>query len=281
MPKQWTALACLLSVTALVGCDQGMHAQTARAIDSVAAIDQDNMAELMLASAEPREAVTWFQQAAQTNPERISLQRGLARSLARSGRAAEAVPVWERVIAHPEATLDDRVELADAHIRNGDWDAAEAALNAIPPTHETFQRYRLEAMVADSRRQWARADSFYEIAVGLTARPASVLNNWGFSKLTRGDPRGAERLFAEALRHDANMFTAKNNLALARAGQRRYELPLIEMTQIRTGANCCTRWRWPRCVRATSPPGAACCKRRIATHPQHFEAAAVALRALQ
>jgi len=280
MAKQWTALACLLSVTALAGCDQGMHAQTARAIESVAAIDQDNMAELMLASAEPREAVTWFQQATQANPDRITLQRGLARSLARSGRAAEAVPAWERVIAHPQGTLDDRVELADTHIRNGDWNAAEAALNAIPPTHETYQRYRLEAMVADSRRQWDRADSFYEIAAGLTARPAGVLNNWGFSKLTRGDARGAERLFAEALRHDPNLFTAKNNLVLARAGQRRYELPVMEMTQAER-AELLHTMALVAIRQGDVAVGRGLLQDALATHPQHFEAAAVALRALQ
>ena len=51
-----------------------------------------------------------------------------------------------------------------------------------PPTHETYDRYRLEAIVADSNKEWKRADSFYEIAAGLTTTPASVLNNWGFSK---------------------------------------------------------------------------------------------------
>ena len=48
---------------------------------------------------------------------------------------------------------------------------ARAALDAIPPTHETFERYRLEAMVADANEDWARADSFYETAVGQLPRP--------------------------------------------------------------------------------------------------------------
>ncbi len=50
-------------------------------------------------------------------------------------------------------------------------------------------------MVADSKKNWKKADSFYEIAAGLTTKPAGVLNNWGFSKLTRGDYAGAEKLF--------------------------------------------------------------------------------------
>ena len=93
----------------------------------------------------------------------------------------------DTVVAHAESTGSDSVDLADAYIRNNDWDQAATTLNTIPPTYETFKRYRLEAMVADSRQQWDKADSFYETAVGLTTRPASVYNNWGYSKLTRGD----------------------------------------------------------------------------------------------
>ena len=271
------SLVCVAALTA--GCTAGRHAQTARAIDSVAAIDQQNMAELMLATADPQEAVQYFTQAAEANPDRILMQRGLARSLSRAGRPEEALPVWQRVIAHPEATFEDRVELADAHIRAGQWDQAQAVLNAIPPTHETFHRYRLEAMVADTRRQWDRADHFYEIAAGLTPRPAGVLNNWGFSRLTRGDHRGAERLFLEALSHDPSLFTAKNNLALARAGQRRYELPLIEMTQIER-AQLLHTMALAAVRQGDVATGRSLLQDAIATHPQHFEAAVTALRAL-
>jgi Flp pilus assembly protein TadD len=105
----------------------------------------------------------------------------------RAGRAAEALPLWAEIVADPRSTSEDRMKYADALIRNGDWDAAEAQLDLIPPTLESFERYRLEAMVADSNREWDRAESFYETAVGLTTRPAGVLNNWGFSRLTRGD----------------------------------------------------------------------------------------------
>ena len=57
-------------------------------------------------------------------------------------------------------------------------------------------------MVADSNQDWKKADSFYEIAVGLTTQPAGVMNNWGYSKLTRGDYADAERLFSDAIRQD-------------------------------------------------------------------------------
>ena len=280
MRKVWLAPVCLVGLVALTGCDQGMHAQTARAIDSVGAIDQENMAEMMLAVADPREAVQYFTTASQANPDRVLFRRGLARSLMRAGRADEAVPIWREVVAHPEAVPDDRIELAEAYIRINDWPQAEATLNMVPPTYETYNRYRLEAMVADSRQQWDRADSFYEIASGLTANPAGVLNNWGYSKLTRGDNRGAEQLFAEALRHDPSLFTAKNNLVLARAAQRRYELPLIEMTQTER-AELLHTMALAAIRQGDIETGRALLREAIATHPQHFEAAANALAALQ
>lgn len=280
MRKVWMTPVYLLALASLNGCTQGMHAQTARAIDSVATIDQENMAEMMLAVADPREAVQYFTTASQANPDRIIFRRGLARSLMRAGRAEESITAWRAVIEHPEATPDDRVELAEAYIRANDWPQAEATLNTVPPTHETYNRYRLEAMVADSRQRWDRADSFYEIASGLTANPASVLNNWGYSKLTRGDNRGAERLFAEALRHDPSMFTAKNNLVLARAAQRHYELPLIEMTQTER-AELLHTMALAAIRQGDVATGRALLQDAIATHPRHFEAAANALAALQ
>ena len=280
MRKVWMAPLCLAGVALLGGCGESMRAQTARAIDSVQSLDQENMAEMMLAVSDPAEAIQYFTAQSQQHPDRIIFRRGLARSLMRAGQADESIPVWQEVLAHEEATLDDRVDLAEAYIRINDWPQAEATLNAIPPTHETFARYRLEAMVADSRQQWERADSFYEIAAGLTPTPATTLNNWGYSKLTRGDARGAERLFLEALQHDRTLFTAKNNLVLARASRRVYELPLIEMTQIER-AELLHTMALAAIRQGDVQTGRALLEDAVATHPQHFEAAANALAALQ
>ena len=67
---------------------------------------------------------------------------------------------------------------------------------------------------------------------GTTTRPANVLNNWGFSRLSRGDFDGAEELFLEAIRYDPALFTAKNNLVMARAAQGNYQMPLVRMSEI-------------------------------------------------
>ena len=186
----------------------------------------------------------------------------------------------KNVIAHAEVNNDDRVDLADAYIRNNRWDDAATALNTIPPTHETFKRYRLEAMVADSREQWDKADSFYETAVGLTTTPGGVLNNWGYSKLTRGEYVEAERLFVDALRHNKSMFTAKNNLVLARGAQRNYDLPVISMTQVER-AQLLHTLALTAIKQNDVTIGKGLLREAIDTHPQHFADAVRSLRALE
>lgn len=270
---------CLGGTVFLSACQKDTDAQVERALEDVNVIDESNLNEIMLTVADPGEAVIYFTKTLQQNPGRIDLMRGLASSLIRAQKPTEAAQVWRQAIAHEEGTPEDRVMLADALIRSNQWPEAKAELGLIPPTHETFDRYRLEAMVADSDKNWAKADSFYEIASGLTRRPASVLNNWGFSKLTRGDHAGAEDLFTEALTYDPNMFTAKNNLVLARAAQRKYELPVVRMTQTER-AEMLYSMGLAAIKQGDVSVGKGLLQQAVDTHPQHFEAAARSLETL-
>jgi Flp pilus assembly protein TadD len=270
---------CLMGATALAGCQKASDAEVQRAIKNVNVIDESNMNDVMLTVADPNEAVAYFRRTVGENPDRPDLKRGLAASLVRAGKPTEAVAALRAVIATPQGTNDDRVALADALIRSNDWKAAKAELNQIPPTHETFQRYRLEAMVADADKNWKKADSFYETAAGLTTTPAGVLNNWGFSKLTRGDEAGAEKLFVEALTYDPRMFTAKNNLVLARAAQRNYEMPIVQMTQTERAQLLYTA-ALSAIKQGDVATGKGLLQQAIDTHPQHFDEATRALATL-
>jgi Tfp pilus assembly protein PilF len=172
------------------------------------------------------------------------------------------------------------VQLADTLIRANNWKGAEAELNKVPPTHETFERYRLEAMVVDYNKNWKKADSFYEIASGMTTTPANTLNNWGYSKLNRRDFAGAEKLFGEALTYDDNLFTAKNNLVMARAGQRKYDLPVIKMSQTERAMLLYTA-ALTAIKQGDVTTGKALLREAVDTHPQHFDEASRALEALE
>ncbi|MEL6607493.1 MAG: tetratricopeptide repeat protein [Pseudomonadota bacterium] len=274
------SLVILPLAIVLGGCQLQQGNEVERALQGVNAIDENNLNEVMLTVADPNEAVDYFRRSLASDPERIDFQRGLASSLIRAKRPTEAVPAWQLVAKHPDATNEDRVDLADAHIRTGSWKEAEVVLDGVPPTHETFKRYRLEAMVADSNQEWDRADSFYETAAGLTTKPASVLNNWGYSKLTRGDFVDAERLFVDAVAQDPSLFTAKNNLVLSRGAQRKYDLPVVQMSQIER-AQLLHTLGLSAIKQGDVSTGKGLLREAIDTHPQHFEAAVRSLRALE
>ncbi len=251
-----------------------------RTFQEVNVIDETNLNDVLLSAADPNEAVTYFHNAATKNPDRIDLQRGLAISLSRAKRTTEASAAWKKVTGMKGSTNADKVEYADALVRGGNWKEAEAVLDSVPPTFETFKRYRLEALVADSQESWKRADHFYETAVGLTTRPGSVMNNWGYSKLTRGQYAEAERLFTEAIRHDKSLFTAKNNLVLARSAQRNYTMPVIPMTQVER-AQLLNTMGISAVKQGDVNTAKNLFREAIATHPQHFDEAVRSLRALE
>jgi Flp pilus assembly protein TadD len=271
---------CLGSAVALSACEQMTDEEVERAVAGVNVIDESNLNDIMLTVGDPNEAVAYFARSVAQYPDRTDLKRGLAKSLVRARKPGEAVKVWSQIVASSEATSEDRVDLADALIRAGDWTKAKDVLNQIPPTHETFGRYRLEAMVADANQEWSRADTFYETAVGLTTQPAATLNNWGYSKLTRGDYAGAEKLFLEALTYDDKMFTAKNNLMMARGAQRKYDMPVMGMTQIER-ARLMHTLALAAIKQGDITMGKTLLQEAVDTHPQHFDEAVRALRALE
>ena len=264
----------------LSACAQNGEQTVERAFQDVNVVDESNLNDVMLTVADPNEAVNYFNRALKAEPDRIDFQRGLAKSLVRAQRLSEAVPAWTKVNAMAGATNEDKVNYADALIRNSEWDKAETVLDSVPPTYETFQRYRLEAMVADANKEWKKSDSFYEIAAGLTTLPASVYNNWGYSKLSRGDYTEAERLFDQAIRQDQSLFTAKNNLILARGAQRKYTLPVVPMDQIER-AQLLHTLALSAIKQGDVQTGKQLLREAISTHPQHFEDAVRSLNALE
>lgn len=272
---------CAAGVMALSGCDESADKEEVdRALQDINVVDESNLNDVMLTVADANEAVSYFKRATSEQPDRIDLQRGLAKSLIRASRNAEGVAAWVKVVEHKDVTNDDRVDLADALIRNNEWDRADEVLDSVPPTYETFKRYRLEAMIADSNKEWKKADSFYETAVGLTTRPANVMNNWGYSKLSRGDYPAAERLFSEAIQSDQSLFTAKNNLILARGAQKKYSMPVIPSTQSER-AQLLYTLGLSAIKQGDTTIAKGLFRDAIETSPQHFEEANRSLSALE
>ncbi|MDE3079965.1 MAG: tetratricopeptide repeat protein [Paracoccaceae bacterium] len=269
---------CLLGAVLLSGCAQD-QAKIKAEVAKISAKDEASLDAIELNVADPTEAVAYFRKSVANHPERTASKRYLAMSLVRAKQPVEAVKVWQEVVKASDSTMDDRVNYADALLRAGKWAEAGKVLSAIPPTHETYDRYRLEAMIADSKREWRKADSFYETAAGMTTTPAPIYNNWGFSKLSRHDYAGAERLFRTALQYDPTMYVAKNNLVIARGMQRKYDLPVIQMTQTER-AHLLYTLALTAIKQDDIATGKALLEQAIATNPEYFEAAQRSLDAL-
>ncbi|QHQ37225.1 tetratricopeptide repeat protein [Algicella marina] len=275
-----TAVA-ILATLGLAGCDNAAKDREAiESLDGLNVIDESGLNDIMLNFADPNAAANYFRNALNNEPTRIDFKRGYARSLMRAHRSAEAVLAYEQMNAAGEMNNDDRLSYSEALLQNGDWAKAEAQLNAIPPTVETYDRYRLEAMMADYHKDWKKADSFYETARGLTTRPAAILNNWGISKMSRKDFKGAEGKFVQAISFNPKLFSAKNNLVISRANRKIYDLPVVPMTGIEK-AQLLHNMALQAIRNGDVQTGRGLLEEAVDTHPQHFPEAVRKLAALE
>ena len=263
---------------ALMGCE-ALSPGKPELEGDLSVIDETGLNEVMLTLANPAQAVAHFRGRLAAEPTNPEFQRGLAKALVRNKQPGAAAPVYEQLIAGGKATNGDRLEYAEALIQGGSVKEAEVQLDAIPPTVETYKRYLLEAIVADNNEEWKKSDSFYETARGLTTRPAPVLNNWGMSKLARGQNTAAAGLFQQAITFDPELFAAKNNLVTARARTRNYQLPVIPMTEIEE-ATLLHNLGIIAVRQGDTDVARGLFEQAIETHPQHYPEAAQNLAAL-
>ena len=273
-PKLSTSILVLAAFVA--GCSPMTEEEKNADLGPLDVMGQEGMSEIMLNLADPDQAVDFFKTRLAQDPENIELKRNLAQALVRAKQYAGAVLQYEQLVAAGQATDDDRLNYADALVRNGAWDDARVQLDAIPPTVENFRRYFLEALVADHNKQWEKADSFYDIAKGLTTRPGQVLNNWGQSKAARGRLSDAEKLFRQAIAADSSLFAAKNNLVISRAKRKVYDLPVMPMTDVERAVLLHNMAR-EAIDNGDTDIAAGLLDTAIDVHPQYFEPA-VALR---
>lgn len=257
---------------ALTGCGTMTDEEKNADMGTLNAIDATGLNDIMLNLADPAEAVRFFRESLAKEPDRVDLKKLYAEALVKNKQYAEAALIYEQLIDTGNINDTDRLAYADALVRNGAWEDAETQLDAIPPTIETFDRYFLEALVADHNEEWEKADSYYDVARGLTTRTGPVLNNWGISKMDRGDNSGAEKLFKQAISADPDMFTAKNNLVIARGRQGIYTLPVIPMTD-KERATLLFNLAREAIRRGDTDVAAGLLATAIDTHPQHFAAA--------
>lgn len=96
----------------------------------------------------------------------------------------------------------------------------EAAVELDPTS---WRAWNALGRARDARRGWAEASAAYDRALALAPDEGAVLNNFGLSKLSAGDPDGAAALFVRALEASPDLAVAQTNLRLALALGGHYE----------------------------------------------------------
>ncbi len=220
-------LAAGLVMAGLAACESVSQKEDPLAANVV---DEANLNELMLTVSDPEDAVEYFRKALAEEPDRADFRRGLAHALVRAERYSEAARHFQELITLGQDKPVDRVEYALVAVRLDRWDDVRTLAQSFPAGLQSPRRYMIEAMIADQDEDWEAADAAYAKAEEQSAQPASVLNNWGVSQMARGDLKAAEKTFESAISYDQRLFSAKNNLALARGLQGEYKLPLVPLT---------------------------------------------------
>lgn len=260
------------------GCEPGIADKEDPIPKSI--IEAAELSDLLLTAGDPEESVAYFQRALAQEPNRVDFRRGLAISLTRAKRYPEAARIYQEMIAIGQAEPADRLEYAFVQARLDKWDDVRSILSGLPDGLNTARRHMGDAMLADHEQNWTASDAAYARAETLSTNPAGVLNNWGVSRMSRGDLTGAEATFERALTFNSRLFNAKNNLAIVRGLQGNFQLPVVPMTEtekaiilnnlgliaLRKGEEGIAKGLFAAAVDA---------------HPQHYGAAADRLAALE
>lgn len=243
-------------------------------------IEEANLTDLLLSAGDPSDAVLYFEEAVEREPDNASYRRGLAKAYAKAKRFPEAARVYQELVALGQAEPGDRLEYAYVAVRLNNWDNAASLAAGLPDGLNTPRRHLLDAILADHRQDWAAADAAYQRAEALSPNPADVLNNWGVSQMSRGDLEAAEATFTRAVSYDSRLFEAKNNLALSRGLRGNYQMPVVPLTDVERATILnnlgliALRQDETRIARGLFADA-------VATHPQHYQAAADRLAALE
>lgn len=265
----------------LAACS-GLPSSVSDKIDPLATnvVDEANLNDLFLTAGDPAAGVNYFESALKKEPDRAEFRRGLAISLARAKRYPESARVYQEMVTLNQAQPVDQLEYAFVALRLEKWDDAAALIRALPGGLNTPRRHLADAMLADHGGDWAAADAAYARAEQLSPNPSEVLNNWGVSQMSRGDLPGAVRTLERATSYDSRLFSAKNNLALARGLQGNYQLPLVPMTDTEK-AIILNNLGVIATRRGDIEAAKGLFATAVATHPQHYQAAAEKLAALE
>jgi len=146
-----------------------------------------------------------------------AIDRLLARLALSEARNPEALAQYRALLRDAPADVEALTGAATAALRLGqDHDALSLARTAAAQAGSGWQPFNLLGVLADRRGDPQAAERAYGEALRRAPDEPALLNNAGWSRVLRGDWRGAEPLFARAAQADAGNRKIANNLELVR-----------------------------------------------------------------
>ena len=216
----------------------------------------------------------------EADPNSVETLRSLARNLVSEQRYVEAAEVWVRVLATSGAIEADRDEYIRTLVRLERWDEARRQLEAAPTTPASEMRLQLSGLIYDQWKDWTAADQAYSQLFLVATKPEIALNNWGMSKMVRGEYSQAALDFGEAINIRPDFKNAHINLALARGFTGEFSLPSVDLTAVER-AHLYHDFGMIAVQSQNSAKAEELFNQAIETHPQYFEQAVARLDELK
>ncbi len=212
----------------------------------------------------------------EADPNSVETLRSLARNLGSERRHAEAAEMWTRVLATSGAVETDRDEYIRTLVRLQRWEDARQQLEATQEAPASETRLQLSGLIYDQWKDWTAADQAYSQLFLVATKPEIALNNWGMSKMVRGEYGQAALDFGEAIKIRSDFKNAHINLALARGFNGEFLMPEVNLTAVER-AHLYHDFGVIASQNNNSAKAEELFTQAIETHPQYFEEATVKL----
>ena len=227
---RWAVVSAVLAAAVLSGCATGTHQSTPTpAIAASESLDQlRQRADVALETRRAAQAKQLYGSILAQAPDDPEASIGLGETELLLGEYRAALDHSRKAVelAGERADLEARarhnagVALLFTGRPNEAEQELEAAVEADP---RSWRAWSALGRARDAREAWEEARAAYEKALALAPNEGAVLNNFGMSKLSAGDPDGAAALFVRALEASPDLAAAETNLRLALALGGRYQ----------------------------------------------------------
>jgi Flp pilus assembly protein TadD len=231
MPECRPAVLGILSALLLSGCAGSMQESAPDLTLQASTEDVRQEAALALETQRAGRARQLYQAILAESPDDVEANTGMAEALLLLGQYEAGLDHGLKAVelARDRADLQARALHAAGLcllLTDRAGEAEEKLERAVAADPASWRTWNALGRARDAHRAWGDAATAYRRALALAPNEAAVLNNYGLSLLSAGDPDQAALLFGRALEASPDLAPAETNLRLALALQGRYEQAL-------------------------------------------------------